>query len=136
MRGYRERLGPSCRKNLKDHNRRSLQLHAKTTRKTQLFAGDPDPGKLGAAEDEAREGILVINRDRRAQLDQPDVFGLLIVARCARRLCFFLASRASANLFPAFGEEACFSDFTWVLRVAFGSECSSGVELISFLLQS
>jgi hypothetical protein len=39
-------------------------------------------------------------------LTQPPVFDLLIVARCARRLCFFLARRASANLSTTPGEPA------------------------------
>jgi hypothetical protein len=41
---------------------------------------------------------LKLIRKLHSRLTQPPVFDLFIVNRCALRLCFFLASRASANL--------------------------------------
>ena len=60
----------------------------------------------------------------------PFVFDLLIVRRCALRLCFFLASRASAYLFIAVGEADFFSAFALVSGTALGSELTTGVVLI------
>jgi len=56
------------------------------------------------------------------QQHQPEVFDLLMVNLCARRLCFFLASRASANLSTTCGFAACFAVLACVSGVAFGSE--------------
>jgi hypothetical protein len=67
-------------------------------------------------------------------LAYPPVFDLLIVARCARRLCFFLARRASAYLLTACGWADCFSDFAWAFGSLFGSNPSTGVVLIFFSL--
>jgi hypothetical protein len=61
---------------------------------------------------------------------QPPVFDLLIVNLCARRLCFFLASRASAYLFVACGEADFFSAFALVSGTALDSELTTGVVLI------
>jgi len=60
----------------------------------------------------------------------PPVFDLLIVALCARRLCFFLASRISAYLLTTCGVAACFSDFAWAFGCVLGSAPSIGVVLI------
>ena len=65
----------------------------------------------------------------------PFVFDLLIVRRCALRRCFFLASRASAYLFIAVGEADFFSAFALVSGTVLGSELTTGVVLIIFLLQ-
>jgi hypothetical protein len=64
----------------------------------------------------------------------PPVFDLLIVALCARRLCFFLASRTSAYLLTTCGGAACFSDFAWAFGSLFSSNPSIGVVLIFFSL--
>jgi hypothetical protein len=60
----------------------------------------------------------------------PFVFDLLIVRRCALRLCFFLASRASAYLLRAVGAADFFSAFALVSGTALGSELTTGVVLI------
>src|SRR5579859_52291 len=62
-------------------------------------------------------------------ITHPPVFDLLIVSRCALRLCFFLASRASAYLFVACGEADFFSTLALVSWPALGSELT-GVVLI------
>jgi len=48
------------------------------------------------------------------------------------RLCFFLASRASAYLFIAVGEADFFSAFALVSGMALDSELTAGVVLIFF----
>lgn len=63
-------------------------------------------------------------------ITHPPVFDLLIVSRCALRLCFFLASRASAYLFVACGEADFFSALALVSWPALGSELTTGVVLI------
>jgi len=68
------------------------------------------------------------------QQHQPAVFDLLMVNLCARRLCFFLASRTSAYLLTTCGEAACFSDFDSAFGSLSGSNPSIGVVLIFFLL--
>jgi hypothetical protein len=60
----------------------------------------------------------------------PFVFDLLIVRRCALRLCFFLASRTSAYFLIAVGDADFFSVFAMVSGTALGSELTAGVVLI------
>lgn len=67
------------------------------------------------------EGIT-LPRETWIVFDQPPVFDLLIVNLCARRLCFFLASRASANLSTICGAAALLTVLVWVSGMAFGSE--------------
>jgi len=72
-------------------------------------------------------------RSRTKIKNYPFVFDLLIVRRCAFRLCFFLASRASAYLFIAFGAANFFSALAFVSCPVLGSELT-GVVLIFILL--
>jgi hypothetical protein len=55
-----------------------------------------------------------------------------MVRRCALRLCFFLASRASAYLFIAFGDADFFSALLFVSCPVPGSELAVGVVLMFF----
>jgi hypothetical protein len=57
----------------------------------------------------------------RERSNQPPVFDLFSVALCARRLCFFLVFRASANLSTICGETAFFAVLAWGSGMTSGS---------------
>jgi hypothetical protein len=79
---------------------------------------------------ELYEGTIASPLSAPTPKDYPFVFDLLIVRRCALRLCFFLASRTSAYLLIAVGDADFFSAFALVSGTALGSELTTGVVLI------